>query len=159
MTRIEKAIRKWAKVTEHPVTEWAVLQWVKELTEHEADEERIVQSIAYLVQQGEKPHLGKLRRTLEEGFPRPPQPTVTEHTEPLITDQPPWSDENLSFLRMMFKALSTREPLQDLLICIAYHKEKYPHLDWSDPERVITERINHNTTDFTSKTNADTNEL
>jgi len=132
MSRIERAIRKWSKVTDQPIAEWAIDSWLTELDRHTATEEKIIEAMTYLVCAQRKPNLTELTEMLERGVPR------DWLDRRAMTDD--LKDEGARFMRMIWTALAAHDPFGELLKCIQWGMKEYPHLDWREAEKEARER-------------------
>jgi hypothetical protein len=134
MNRIERAIRKWAQVMDHPVSEWAIKQWTTELVLHEADEDKILLAMKFQVQANQPPNLDRLKKILENGIPRDwlDRQTLTDDVK----------SEGARYMRMIHNALNSPDPNGELLKCVQWGKENHPNLEWGTAEREITAKVN-----------------
>ena len=130
-TRLDRAIRKWGKLTDTPLHDWAIDQWVKVLqTERTEPTEKVLESMAYLVSIKAKPNLTEIIKTLEQGVPR----TWKDRQDAFV------DTEGFNYFRMVSTAMASHDHWGELRKLVDWGIEKAPEGNWTDHIRECEEK-------------------
>ena len=130
--RIDRAIQKWAKLTDGFVSDWARKQWAKELAARPEGTEKVLQVMGYLVARKERPTLMGVIKYLEEGLPRDwiGRQSMYEHAE-----------DGETYFGLCYQAMQSSDPWGELRKAIDTGMKLAPNVDWSEAIRECEEKM------------------
>ena len=121
-TKLERAVLRWATVTDAFVSPWCLEMWCTDLTNSRHDESRIILAMKYLVSISKKPNLDTLQHVMDNNLDR-------NYVD--IDEMKKMTSEGMGFFRMIWEAMNTSNHWAGIKVAMEHGQEKAPELDWS----------------------------